>query len=167
MEGRMDKEELIRKLRDSRDALQAQLHGLSKEAYSEPGVVDGWTLKDVLAHLNRWEGEMVTMLWELKNGKTPSRQRIQGMDDVDRMNAEWHGEDRDRPLGLVRSDFRSLRTQTIRRLQAFSEQELNDSDAFDGLRDEPLWRWVAVDTYEHEQEHLGQIKRWRSERSAG
>lgn len=160
----MEKAALKDKLQQSRDALQAELHGLPEEAYLEPGVVGEWSLKDVLAHINRWEGELVTMLWDLKNGKSPSRFAVEGMDDVDRLNAQWYAEDQDRPLDRVRSDFRALRKQTIRRVDEFSEQELNDPDAFEGLRGESLWRWVAVDTYEHEQEHLQAIRRWRDER---
>lgn len=162
----MDKAALKVELQESRDALLAELHGLPKEAYFDGSVVGDWNLKDVLAHINRWEGELVTMLWELKNGKRPGRFAIEGMDDVDRMNAHWYQEDKERDLKLVRSDFRALRKQTIRRVDEFSEKELSDPQAFDGLRGEPLWRWVAVDTYEHEQEHLAAIRSWRGSRGS-
>lgn len=162
----MDKAELKAHLQDSRDALRAELHGLPEEAYLEEGVVGDWSLKDVLAHLNRWEGEMVTMLWDLRNGKVPNRLAVEGMDDVDRLNAQWHEQDQDRALDLVRGDFRALRTQTLRRVEEFSEEELTDPQAFEGLRGEPLWRWIAVDTYEHEQEHLEAIRQWRASRKA-
>jgi hypothetical protein len=162
----MDKAALKAELQESRDALQAELHGLSEEAYFEEGVAGDWCLKDVLAHINRWEGELVTMLWDLKNGKRPARFDIEGMDDVDRMNAQWYREDKDRALKLVRDDFRALRKQTIRRVEAFTEEELSDPQAFDGLRGEPLWRWVAVDTYEHEREHLEAVRSWRRSRQS-
>ncbi len=164
--GRTDvkKKEIIENLRESRREMDQLLQGLEEDEMTEPKVMDGWSLKDILAHISRWEAELVTMLFELKRGKEPSRARIEGMDDVDRLNAKWYEEDKDRPLHLVQGDFRGLRKQTIRRLEGFSEEELNDPERYDALRGEPLWRWVAVDTYEHEREHAEFIRSWLEER---
>lgn len=160
----MKKSELIERLQVSRQELERLLRGLDDGQMVEPGVMDDWSIKDILAHVSRWEGETVTMLFELKQGQKPTRARIKNMEDVDRVNAEWHEEDKDRPLDLVLSDFRGLRKQTIRRVEKFTEAELNDPDLHPSLRGEPLHRWIAIDTYEHEAEHAGHIKKWREEK---
>lgn len=156
----MERQELQKELRASRDELDALIADLPDEDFHEPGVMNGWTLKDVLAHLNRWEGELVTMLFELKGGKEPSRAEIQGEENIDRLNAKWYEEDKNRKLDLVLNDFRGLRQQTLRRIEEFSEGELNQPDRFPALRGEPLWRWIAVDTYEHEAEHTEFVRGW-------
>lgn len=158
------KSELIERLQVSRQEMERLLRGLSEEQMIEPGAMDDWSIKDILAHLCRWEGETVTMLFELKQGQKLSRTRIKNMEDVDRVNAEWHEEDRDRPLDLVLGDFRGLRKQTLRRVEEYSEQELNDPDLHPSLRGEPLYTWIAVDTYEHEAEHAEHIREWRQEK---
>ena len=161
----MDKIELKKALEDTREELWGLIKDIPEEDYLEPGVMDDWSLKDILAHLNRWEGLSVTLLWKLKQGRRAERLDIRGQEAVDELNAEWYEEDEDRSLDLVLSDFKGLRRQTLRRLDEFNDEELNDPSAFDGLRDEPLWKWVAVDTFEHEREHIPAIKDWiRTER---
>ncbi len=159
----MKKRELIERLQVSREEMERLLRGINEEQMMEPGVMDSWSIKDILAHLCRWEGEMVTMLFQLKQGRKLSRTRIKNMEDVDRVNAEWHREDKDRAPDLVLSDFRGLREQTLRRVEEFSQAELNDPTLHPALRDTPLYRWIAVDTYEHEAEHAEQIRHWREE----
>lgn len=157
----MKKSELIEKLQLSRQEFERELRGLDEQQMTEPGVMDDWSIKDILAHLCRWEGELVTMLFQMQQGIKPARAEIQSMDQVDRLNAKWHEEDQDRPLELILQDFRGLRKQTVRRVEDLSHQQLNDPEAFPWLRGEPLYRWIAVDTYEHEAEHLKYIRAWR------
>lgn len=159
----MKKSELLQQLKMSRREFEPLLRGLDKEKMTEPGVMDDWSIKDILAHLCRWEGEMVTMLFQIKQGHELSRARIEGMEDVDRLNAGWHEEDQDRSLELILQDFRGLREQTVRRVEEFTDEELNDPDLHPSLRGEPLHRWIAVDSYEHEQEHAEHIRAWREE----
>ena len=160
----MDRETLQSELEQSRQRLLTLIEDLPDSAFTESGVMADWSLKDILAHISRWEGLCVTMLWKLKQGQHAERFDIQGQDRIDQLNAKWHQEDKDRPLELVMADFKGLRKQTIRRLQQFQDSELENADVFDELRGEPLWKWVAVDTFEHEQEHLTAIKRWLDNR---
>ena len=160
----MTKDELLAELRASRNQLEAALEGLEPEDFVVAGVMDSWTLKDLLAHLNRWEGECVTMLFDLLQGRKPSRASVQGMDWVDQLNATWHEQDSLRALPLVLGDFRGLRKQTLRRVEQFSQDDLTEVGRYQHLGEDPLWRWIAVDTYEHEQEHLAAIQAWRDQR---
>lgn len=161
----MDRSQLTRQLEDSRQELWELIGDLPQQDFLEPGVMDDWSLKDILAHLNRWEGLSVTLLWKLKQGQKAERLDIHGQEAIDRLNAGWYQEDKDRSLDLVLADFKGLRRQTLRRLEEFDEVDLNDPEAFDGLRGEPLWRWIAVDTFEHEREHIPPIKDWLKSKS--
>lgn len=163
---RVQKEQILRELRESRAEFLDAIEGLDESEIMEPGVVGEWSIKDLLAHLNRWEGELVTMLWQVKEGRFPDRPEISGQDQIDEINRRWYLESRDRPLDMIESDFRALRPQTIRRVEAFSTEELNDPDFHKALRGEPLWRWIEVDTFEHEREHAEQVRRWRTSRRA-
>lgn len=160
----MKKSKLIEELQLSRREIETLLRGLNEEQMTEPGVMNGWSIKDILAHLARWEGEMVTALFQIKQGRRPSRADIESMDEVDRLNADWHQQDRERSLNLIVQDFRGLRKQTLRRVEEFSHQELNDPEQWDWLRGEPLHRWIAIDTFKHERQHAEFIRQWREER---
>lgn len=162
----MEKSQIIRELESSREEFLDAIAGLEDEEMLEPGIVGDWSIRDLLAHISHWEGELVTMLYQARAGQKPDRQEISGQEQIDQLNAHWYQESRDRPLDLIKSDFRGLRPQTIRRVSEFTNEELNDPELYDWLRDAPLWRWIAVDTFEHEREHAEQIREWRAERSA-
>lgn len=157
----MKKSDLIDRLQVSRQELERLLRGLDEEQMTEPGVMNDWSIKDILAHLCRWEGETVTMLFQMQQGQKPARAEIESMQEVDRLNAKWYEEDKDRPLELLLQDFRGLRKQTLRRVEEFSHQQLNDPEAYPWLQGQPLHTWIAVDTYKHEAEHAKFITEWR------
>lgn len=159
----MNREEILERLEQSRRRFLEAIDGLAEADMQRSGVIDEWSVKDIMGHVSRWEGELVTMLWQLRQGKKPDRVHIEGDEDVDAINARWHEEGKDRALELVTQDFHGVRPQTTRRVREFSNEELNDPARFEWLRGEPLWRWIAVDSFEHEEEHAEQIRAWREE----
>lgn len=156
----MNKHQLLAELRGSRDRLEAVLEGLPDRNYESPEVWDGWRLKDVLAHLNRWEGEAVKLLFQLEQGIPPDRVELVES-DIDGLNASWYESDKGRELSLILSDLRGLRKQTLRRVSALDDETLTSTNRFPALGDRPLWRWIAVDTFEHEIEHSEILHEWR------
>jgi hypothetical protein len=68
---------------------------------------------------------------------------------------------RDRSLERIMADFQSVRNQTIRRVEVFSDRDLNEAKRYDWLDGGPLWEWIARDSFQHEAEHLEQITAWR------
>lgn len=156
----MKKEELMGALEDERERFLDAIDGLSDEALEQPGVVDGWSIKDLLTHLTMWEAELIKLLWQAKQGQKPSSVHFSHV-AVDELNARWQKEMQDRSLERVMADFHSVRNQTIRRVEAFSDKDLNDANRYSWLGNRPLWEWVAGDSFQHEAEHREQISAWR------
>jgi hypothetical protein len=157
----MTKEELIDKLESSRENFLELVEDLDDAAMVEVSTVDQWTIKDILAHLARWEAELVKLLWQLRQGQRPTTAHFMG-DSVDGTNARWKEDDRSRPLERVLTDFHGVRNQTLRRLEAFTDRELNDEKRYPWLNGKPLWQWVAADSFEHEAEHIASVQEIRS-----
>lgn len=157
------KEELILKLEASREAFSAALEGLPDEAYLETGILEDWTLKDILAHLTMWEAQVITLLFRAYTKPKPNTVHF-GKETTDELNARWFAQNRDRDLELVLDDFEGVRNQTIRRLEDFPGKDLFNLQAFDWLEGQALWKWIAEETYEHEEDHRGQITAWRKEK---
>ena len=120
-------------------------------------------MKDVLSHLSHWEAELVKLLWEASQGDSPTTVHF-GKTPVDEVNAAWQAESANRPLERVLADFIAVRKQTSRRVQAFSDKDLNDPQRFPWQDNRPLWDWIATDSFGHEAEHLAQIQEWRLRR---
>ena len=160
----MTKDEILDALEDEREKMLAALDGLSDEEMLDPTVADSWSVKDIIAHLNAWEAELVRMLWQLLQGSKPSTVQLSG-ESIDERNAQWQALYKNRPLEAVLEDYQAVRQQTLRRVDQFSEAELNNPAKYPALRGIPLWKWIAEDSFEHEAEHLSDIIRWKDQRT--
>lgn len=161
----MKKSELLNTLEASREQFLDLIEGLSDEELQQPGVSGEWTIKDILVHLSRWEGELIKLLWQARQGRTPTSIHF-GKADVDETNARWYQDARTRPLERALEDFHSVRNQTSLRVEGFSEQDLNDPHRFPWLDGKPLWEWIEGDSFGHEAEHAETIRAWLDSRRA-
>jgi len=159
----MKKPDLLTALTTERQNLLKLLEGLPDDAYLESGVVGGeWTLKDVLSHLTAWESELVTLIAFTRRGQRPKIEM--GNRDVDTLNAKWRAAFKDRPLDRVLADFHGVRQQTIRQVESLTDELLAESKKYPWLKDTPLWKWIAEDSFEHDQEHAEDIRQWLERR---
>lgn len=158
----MNKHDLLIQLEESREKFLDSLEDLPQERWIVPGVVGEWSIKDILAHLSRWEAELVKLLWQARQGQRPTTIHLTQV-DVDETNRLWYNEARTRSLERVLEDFHSVRNQTLLRVEAFSDKELNDPKKFTWLSSRALWEWIAGDSFEHEAEHAVQIAAWRKQ----
>jgi len=158
----MNQNELLIALQESRERFMDAIENLPDSAMLEPGVNGDWSLKDVLAHLSRWEAELVRALWQTRQGRAPTWPRS---DQIDALNAQWYAEMRERPLHKVLEDFEGVRNQTMLRVETFNDRQLTDPHAYRWLLGKPLWQLIAANSFEHEAEHLEQIEAWRKNRS--
>ena len=161
----MDKAEIVAALREGRKNFLDAIQGLSDQDMETQSVSAGWTVKDIMVHLTRWEAELVKLLWQAKQGITPTTAHF-GQESVDDINARWHKESQSRPFKSVLNDFLGVRNQTIRRVEALTEKTLTDLSNFPWLEGEPLWKWIAGDSFEHEADHEAQIRAWKTNKGA-
>ena len=156
----MKKDELISTLTGSRQQILNLLEGFSPEQMEIPGVIEQWSLKDLLVHLTRWEAESVKLLWQAKQGKRPTTVHF-NQNGIDSINERWYHESKSRSIDMVWKDFVAVREQTLRRVKDFSEDELDNPQAYDWLDGRALWEWIAGDSYKHEAEHAENIREWK------
>lgn len=159
----MKKSELLEALEKGREEFLDLLENLSEQELQQPNVVGDWSIKDILVHLSRWEAELVKLLYQAHQGTPPTTQHFSAP-DVDAVNARWYSESRQRSLERALEDFHAVRTQTLRRVEAFSDQDLNDVRRYPWLDGKPLWEWIEGDSFGHEAEHGEQIRVWLARR---
>ena len=156
----MNKNELLTLLEESRERFLDVLENLPQEQWVVPGVVGEWSIKDILAHLSRWEAELVKLLWQARQGIKPTTMHFSQV-NVDETNRLWFIEARSRSLEHVLEDFHAVRNQTLLRAETFSDKELTDPKKYPWLASRALWDWVVGDSSDHETEHAEQIASWR------
>jgi hypothetical protein len=157
----MNREAILEALRSSREKLLEAISGLSDDVITNEMVIENWTIKDLLYHISMWEAELVKLLWQASQEQPPTTVHFSNV-PVDEINAAWYAQGRNRPLARVMEDLQTVHKQTLRRAGALSDSDLNDPKHHPWQKNHPLWKWIADDSYEHEEEHAAQIAAWRA-----
>jgi uncharacterized protein (TIGR03083 family) len=143
---------LLNRLDAAWAALSDSYAGLSDAQLAQPGVVEDWSVKDILAHVTTWEQEALEQLPVVIAGGTPPRYAAQG--GIDAFNARATEDGRRRSLAEVLR----RRDQTHARLVELIRSQ--PAGTF-GSRTRARRR-LRLDTYGHYPEHTAAIRAWRS-----
>jgi hypothetical protein len=132
------------------DAGWNELHGLldslMPEQAERPGYYpEGWSAKDLLAHVGSWLAEAGVVLERIRAG-TFQPEEI----DVDALNEAFLEALRDVPLPQIRAQAAAARTRMLQELHGLDE--VPPEAAF----------WISKGGAEHYQEHLPRLREWVS-----
>jgi hypothetical protein len=132
-------------------ALADSYAGLPETRLVQPGVVDDWSVKDIVAHVTTWEQEALKHLPLIVAGGTPPRYAAQG--GIDAFNAR--ATEAGRRLSLA--EVLRRRDETHARLVEFIRRQ--PEGTFGGRT--RARRRLRLDTYGHYPEHTAAIRAWR------
>ena len=165
MADHMNVAELSALIRQTSTRMELLLAQLSVAEINQPGAVGVWSVKDVLAHIAYWEQYTTGILAAVARGEAPT---LVADDETERRNASVIAQYYQRSLAAVISDWQQAREDLLEQLEYLSDQDLNDADRFPWNNGRTLLERIAGDSYDHEQEHIDQIRAWmeRDKRSA-
>lgn len=155
------KTELIQAVEREWENLQTALDGLTDDQMQMPGVVDDWTIKDVIAHITFWQVRLVTAMFKAEKGFKPDA--IGGGAGVDLLNQQNYLDQKDRDFEAIWDDFDSSYQQILKRLENWSEEMLFAPKRFDWMKGDPFARYIEGDSAEHYAEHAKHIMTWRKQ----
>ncbi len=142
------KAELLDKLARSHEALEDTIRGLDERRLLAPAL-DGWSVRDHLAHLTAWRRKVLAVLrdeppWE---GLGISEDEYNSA-DIDEVNAMLRERSARQSLAQVLAEFRDVHRAVVAAVEGLSEDDLkrpyNPYAADEG---------IAGDTWEHDDEH--------------
>lgn len=115
----------------------------------EPALPNGWSIKDMLAHLAAWESRCASLLAEAHDSNAP----LKAMPEVEALNREFYEERQAWSWEEVENEFRGSHKVLLEAIRALPPARLND----------PVVRQsIAEETWEHYQEHLPDLRRWHA-----
>lgn len=142
-----DKDALLQYYRQTRDELLSTIDGLSDALMTEASL-DGWSVKDHLAHLAHWDDIRASEVMRISAGHDSAWRMTEEQDDAD--NAMAYDLRRALPLEQVRWE---IATSRQRLLDAISSANARGLDA-------SLYGEAGLRS-SHEAQHAEWIKRWR------
>ena len=153
-------DEVVEAVGSERDRLLAAINALGDSASTVAVTPEGWTSRDVLAHLIHYAGQIAFALGAQL--QPPGYVlNVQGKPTGDEWNALAVEHYRHQPLADVRDEFERLVALIIERSLLRSDVEMNAIGAIPWAGDVPLWQFIAGDTYLHWPAHTEMIGRAR------
>ena len=128
----------------------ALIESVSPEQSEEPGYfLEGWSVKDLLAHVGGWQAETVQVLEQIRM-ETYEPQQV----DVEAFNQLIYEANRDLPLPDVRAEFYSARNRMLEEWNALPRVTADAEE------------WFVESGPNHYEEHVGRLRAWMGELSA-
>lgn len=150
----MDKPDFMAHLYRERAAWEALLASVDPARLEEPGLMGGWTLKDVIAHIAWHEREMVTVI--TKRALAGSAWWGLPFDERnERIYAQHKDQARDEVLAEAEASYRDF----LAAFEAVSAADLNEAARWAEMPpDWEPWRVFSSNTYEHYRDHTADLR---------
>jgi hypothetical protein len=139
--------------------LSSLLARFTNEQKTTLNVFDDWTLKDVMAHIASWHQDAIEVLDAALHNREPQIPIEIDWDYIHKRNAGFYQQNKDKPLVEVEAVLHSTYAQIIRNIEALSEEALLNPEYFPWMRGRTLARQISGDTYEHYQDHIGELQK--------
>jgi len=107
---------------------------------------NGWSGKDLIAHVASWQAEAGLMLERMSVG-TFTDEAV----DVDALNERFYEDNKDLPLSVVRAESASSRTRLLQAWSILAEVTPKAEE------------WFVESGAEHYGEHLPRLRAWAEE----
>ncbi len=152
-------ESIRQQVRAGRAPLDALLAPLTEGQITTAHPPDGWSIKDVMAHIAFWEDYACQRLSEATRGEKP--QLLGDIDEAElnRINQEALEAGRAQTMDAVRAAFDRAHRDLLAAVDAVPDDE---ADPWWGLWPSPVMprRVIVYNTFDHYAEHLADIQRW-------
>jgi hypothetical protein len=159
MTDRMNVAELTALIRATSTRMELLLAQLNVEQINQSGAVGVWSVKDVLVHIAFWERYAANIIRDLLRGATPV---LVADDQTERSNASVVAQYYQRALSAVIADWQAAREDLLEEIARLEDEDLNDPDRFRWSAGRTLLDHIAGSSFDHEQEHIEQIRAWMS-----
>ena len=121
------------------------------ERIDEVGVVEKWSVKDLIGHVATWDGELIGALGSyLETGDVS----VLAFVDVDELNERTVSAKRDIPLPGLLADMNRAHETAVGLVGELREEVLSV---------EEVRRRIGADTFFHYDEHAAHVRAWLEE----
>ena len=151
----MDKQQVLKNLDRAWEALKDSYAGVPDDELVKAGVMEGWSIKDIIAHITWWEEEALKHLPTILEGGKPPRYSV-AYGGIDAFNALMTEQKKNLPLSEVLRQRDDIHLRLIEFIRDAPEDEFNRETRF-------LHR-LRLDTYSHYLKHAEAIRSWRERR---
>ena len=143
------REDLLRREAEAWGRIDGVVESLSAAELVLPGyTVEGWSVKDMMAHVAAWSNVTAGVLRDISAGTWSGHHVSDETGGTDRLNAEWFERDRELDVDAVRAEWHTSRTSLLQSFGALVEIT-PDAD-----------EWFEESGPSHYADHLAHLEGW-------
>ena len=157
------KQEALTAARGEFERWDALLSSLNEAQISDPQLDEGWSLKDVVAHLRAWQQRSIARFEAAQRGGEPNypdwpNQLDPEMEgEPDALNSWLYQQSRDKSWATVYGEWRDGFARLLELGEATPENDLLEANKYSWLEGYALLD-VLEGTYEHHKEHADNLE---------
>ncbi len=143
-------ESIIEEIENSYADIVQLYRSVPVSAVIKTGLPNGWSVKDVLAHIAAWEWRCASLL----NASHDTNALLQAEPDVDALNDEAYRERKEWSWVKVEYDFRAAHQAVLTAIRHLPPERLNEGF----IRES-----IAEETWQHYAQHLSDLQHWHKQ----
>ena len=158
----MTRAEILKTIKEQHTQLLAALEGIPEETIVKRPVVGWWTIKDLLGHIAMWEQVAIQFIAEYKQDGLP---KMLGANDdaaIDAINKREAAIRRDWSRARVRAELDAAHRDLRAAIETLSDADWAKQLPAPWGQGDNLEKLIAINSYQHNPEHIEQIKQWRT-----
>ncbi len=154
----ISKDELLRRVQQGWDELQAYLRTLTEDQLTHRADAAGWTIKDHIMHLAVWEDGLDAALNHLPRPERMGIDRASWalIPNCDPINAIIQKQHQAKSMAEVMAAFQAIHNRVFAKIRSMSEEDLYRPYGFyqpDSHGTTPIYQNIQMDTCGHYAEH--------------
>lgn len=142
------REKMLEEINEAWRELENVLDRVPPARMEEAGVVEDWSIKDLIGHVATWENDARTRIIDYLGRGDKS---VLHWQDVDAFNARTSAEKKSIPLPEILADAREIHGTFSQLVESMDEEALNVPE---------VEKRVRVDSFDHYREHAQHIRDW-------
>ncbi len=163
----MTKTELLERMEAGRAEWERTLVQIAEPNLSAPLLRDGWSVKDVIAHVMAYERWTAAQLRAATRGDEPSPRELYDADEVppgvdtfdtDARNLALYAHYRETPLAEVLAGSQRAFDELVAVVQETPEEQLADPNLSDWLGGTSWLDFIPQQSHEHYEQHLPELR---------
>ena len=156
MSGAQAKAGIEHELLHAWQELASAADSFSEAEMEQAGVIEGWSVKDLLGHIAFWADKAAADLQAVAGGREDEVAAPESDNQVDEWNERERQSRAGRPLAEIREEWLESFQTAMDALATFPAERLQEK-----VKGRTVLDRFAGDTYEHYREHFGDLSAWR------
>lgn len=151
----MNKDELLLKIRSSRQRLEEALANIRADQMDRVILHGQWSVRDMVGHICFWEDKLLSLYDILSSGGIP-----EALGDIDVLNANALEKYKSKPLQSILDGEMEAYKKILQLVNQAKEAELFEPGYFSWMNGHSFAEFISDNTYLHYDEHLIELTAW-------